>query len=70
MDRNSNNNGANKDSMENEKLARRKEELVRLVQQLADDTSLHGFKQIHDNKGSHILTYFPRPNQLRIFLLG
>ena len=37
---------------EHETLAKRKEELLKLIQQLADDTSLHGFKQIHDNKGN------------------
>ena len=29
----------------------REEKLAQLVKQLAEDTSLHGFKQIHDNKG-------------------
>ena len=40
---------------EHETLAKRKEELLKLIQQLADDTSLHGFKQIHDNKGKFLL---------------
>ena len=40
---------------EHETLAKRKEELLKLIQQLADDTSLHGFKQIHDNKGKLVL---------------
>ena len=31
----------------------KREEKVRyLLKQLADDTSLHGFKQIHDNRGA------------------
>ena len=39
---------------EHESFLRRKEELVKLVEQLAGDTSLHGFKQIHDNKGEFL----------------
>ena len=37
-----------------DKYLRKEEELKGLLKQLAEDTSLHGFKQIHNNKGMYV----------------
>ena len=40
-----------KEDKAEEKYSQWEGELKRLLKQLAEDTSLHGFKYIHDNKG-------------------